>query len=82
MNRKIARFSKQTGFGEETVFNAEICQGNFDHHRKWTREMFEEKLNVIARRAEPDEAIPTTISEIAHLPQTQVLGSSPIGSSQ
>jgi len=45
MNRKIARFSKQQGFGEETIFNAEVCQGNFHHHRKWTREAFEEKIN-------------------------------------
>ena len=47
MNRKIARFSKQAGFGEETVFNAEVCQGNFHHHRKWTREVFEEKLSAL-----------------------------------
>jgi hypothetical protein len=44
MNRKIARFSKQEGFGEETVFNAEICQGNFDHHSKWTREALGQRL--------------------------------------
>lgn len=44
MNRKIARFSKQDGFGEETVFNAEICQGNFGHHKRWTQETFENKL--------------------------------------
>jgi hypothetical protein len=44
MTRKIARFSKQPGFGEETVFNAEVCQGNFHHHRKWTREVFLQKL--------------------------------------
>jgi hypothetical protein len=44
MNRKIARFSRQAGFGEETIFNAEICQGNFHHHRQWTRELFEKKL--------------------------------------
>jgi hypothetical protein len=65
MNRKIARFSKQSGFGEETIFSAEICQGNFDQHRKWTREVFEKKLNVIARRARPDEAISSFASEIA-----------------
>ena len=47
MNRKIARFAKQAGFGEETVFNAEVCQGNFHHHRKWTREVFEEKLSAL-----------------------------------
>jgi hypothetical protein len=38
MNRKIERFSRQEGFGEETIFNASICQGNFDQHRKWTRQ--------------------------------------------
>jgi hypothetical protein len=49
MNRKIARFSKQQGFGEETIFNAEMCQGNFDHHSKKTRERFDEKLNGLIR---------------------------------
>ena len=72
MTRKIARFSKQPGFGEETIFTAEVCQGNFHHHRKWTREIFEKRLHVVARRAKPDEAI-SSFQEIA---------SSPIGSSQ
>lgn len=44
MSRKIARLSKQSGFGDETIFTDEICQGNFDHHRKWTQKMFEERL--------------------------------------
>ena len=44
MNRKIARFSRQQGFGDETVFNAEICQGNFDHHASWTRQALEKRL--------------------------------------
>ncbi len=48
MNRKTARFSKQAGFGEETVFNAEVCQGNFHHHRSWTKEAFEIKLSALA----------------------------------
>jgi len=48
MTRKIARFQKQEGFGEETVFSAEVCQGNFHHHRKWTREVFEEKVAALA----------------------------------
>ena len=47
MDRKIERFSKQAGFGDETVFNAEVCQGNFHHHHKWTREIFEEKISVL-----------------------------------
>jgi hypothetical protein len=46
MDRKIARFSKQEGFGEETLFNAEICQGNFDHHRKWTQEELQQRLKM------------------------------------
>jgi hypothetical protein len=45
MNRKIARFSKQAGFSDETVFNAEVCQGNFHHHRKWTQEVFHQRLS-------------------------------------
>jgi len=44
MTRKVAKFSKQPGFGEETIFTAEVCQGNFHHHRKWTKEVFERKL--------------------------------------
>ena len=73
MTRKIARFSNQPGFGEETVFNAEVCQGNFHHHRKWTHEIFQKKLSVIASGAKRHEAISKAIEEIA---------SSPIGASQ
>jgi hypothetical protein len=73
MNRKIAKFSKQPGFGEETIFNAEVCQGNFHHHRKWTHEVFQERLHVIASEAKQNAAISNIVTEIA---------SSPIGSSQ
>jgi hypothetical protein len=48
MNRKIERFSRQEGFGEETIFNADICQGNFDHHSEWTRRELEAKLIALA----------------------------------
>lgn len=48
MDRKIARFSKQAGLGEETIFNAEVCQGNFHHHRSSTRDAFEERLSALA----------------------------------
>lgn len=48
MDRKIRRFSNQEGFGEETVFNSEVCQGNFHHHRKWTQEIYESKLSALA----------------------------------
>jgi hypothetical protein len=47
--RKIARFSKLPGIGEETVFNAEVCQGNFHHHRKWTHEVFQERLSSLEK---------------------------------
>lgn len=43
MNRKVERFSREEGFGEETIFNANICQGNFDHHRKWTQRELEKR---------------------------------------
>lgn len=44
MNRKIRKFSKQEGFGIETNFNADICQGNFDHHNMWTMQRYQERL--------------------------------------
>jgi hypothetical protein len=47
MHRKIMRFSKQEGFGEETIFNADICQGNFDHHRKWTQQQLRKRGRTI-----------------------------------
>ncbi len=76
MQRKIARFSKQAGFGEETVFNAEVCQGNFHHHRKWTREVFEEKIRHIVI------ANPERSEWVKQSPTWAEIASSPIGSSQ
>jgi len=65
MNRKIARFSRQVGFGEETIFNTDICQGNFDHHKKWTQEMFENNLSALA-------AIPSRESVGEQSPRTAI----------
>ena len=48
MKRKVARFSKQEGFGEETRFNEEICQGNFDHHKCWVEQRFQSRLLAAA----------------------------------
>jgi len=85
MNRKIARFSKQEGFGDETVFNAEVCQGNFHHHRKWTREVFEEKLRSIVI-ANPERSEWVTLAPGASAgeqsPTLTEIASSPVGSSQ
>jgi hypothetical protein len=47
MKRKIARFSQQAGFGEETVFNADVCQGNFGHHKKWTQAALQTRLRKL-----------------------------------
>ncbi len=44
MNRKTERFTHQNGFGSETTFNANICQGNFDHHGARTRQLFQQRL--------------------------------------
>ena len=41
MNRKTERFSRHDGYGEETIFSADICQGNFDHHRQRTQQEFQ-----------------------------------------
>jgi hypothetical protein len=44
MNRKIAKFSRQHGYGLETNFTADICQGNFDHHGAWTMQQYQDRL--------------------------------------
>jgi hypothetical protein len=72
MTRKIVRFSKQPGFGEETIFTAEVCQGNFHHHRKWTREAFEKRLSAVA-------AVPGgEVSTVMQSPRTAVGADSPL----
>ena len=55
MNRKIARFAKQEGFGDETVFNTQMCQGNFDHHRHWTEEAFRQRRRRFREHLLPAE---------------------------
>jgi len=47
MTRKIKKFSAQPGFGAETVFTADVCQGNFHHHRKWTHDLYQERISVL-----------------------------------
>ncbi len=47
MNRKIARFQNQSGFGVETRFSADICQGNFNHHGTMTMNKLHEKLQTL-----------------------------------
>jgi hypothetical protein len=52
MKRKVARFLKQEGFGEETIFNADICQGNFDHHRQWTQKELQQRVDAVEATVE------------------------------
>jgi hypothetical protein len=47
MSRKIKKFSALPGFDAETVFTADVCQGNFDHHRKWTYDLYQERLSAL-----------------------------------
>lgn len=63
MQRKVARFSKQAGFGEETQFSAEICQGNFDHHKRWVQQMFQTKLLAFEQNERNPLKVP--ISDLA-----------------
>jgi hypothetical protein len=45
MNRKIKRFIQQAGYGPETQFNRDICQGNFNQHGRQTKAAFQQRLN-------------------------------------
>jgi hypothetical protein len=47
MKRKIARLTQQEGFSDETIFNADMCQGNFNHHRDSTQKVFEDRLSAL-----------------------------------
>ncbi|HSM72540.1 MAG TPA: hypothetical protein VK851_13435 [Anaerolineales bacterium] len=62
MERKIERLSKQAGFDEEVIFNAEMCQGNFDHHRQRTNKMLAGRLSRFNR--EVTDTLATTLTEI------------------
>ena len=62
MERKIERLSKQAGFDEEVIFNAEMCQGNFDHHRRRTNNMLASRLSRFDRDVTDTPA--TTLTEV------------------
>jgi hypothetical protein len=66
MNRKIARFSQQAGFGEETIFNTEMCQGNFDHHKKWTQAALQTRLRKL--NLESDSLLSVTAGASSLIP--------------
>lgn len=47
MRRKISRLSRQAGRGVETRFDADVCQGNFQHHGAQTRQALRERLTQL-----------------------------------
>ncbi len=50
MNRKIKRFTHQAGYGVETRFTPDICQGNFNHHGLQTKEAYRQRLAKLGLR--------------------------------
>lgn len=48
MTRKISRLKAQKGYGLETNFSADVCQGNFDHHGAWAMKMYDERLRTLS----------------------------------
>ncbi|MBI5825433.1 MAG: hypothetical protein HZB18_15500 [Chloroflexi bacterium] len=64
MSRKIARFKKQKGYGAETNFSADLCQGNFDHHGSWALKAYEERLKALFPSPSPEgEGSPFSLRE-------------------
>src|SRR3989304_1672546 len=52
------RMEQRSGAGDETVFSADICQANFHHHRRGTREMFQQRLKNLGT----ESALPASSS--------------------
>jgi hypothetical protein len=57
MNFQMKIISRQEHAGDETNFSADICQGNFHQHKKWTQVEYEKRINnVVASRWSSSEA--------------------------
>lgn len=48
MKFQLHHIAQSWGTGDETIFSADVCQSNFHNHRKWTQEVFENKLSALA----------------------------------
>lgn len=70
MTRKIARFTHQSGYGVETVFTADVCQGNFQHHGQRTRQAFEHKLVELGLGFSGLWASPVSTRPASTIPET------------
>ena len=53
-DRKIKRFTNQTGYGPETQFDRDICQGNFDQHGLQTKMAFLRRLTSLGLPAKDE----------------------------
>jgi hypothetical protein len=58
MKFQLQRMEQRSGAGDETVFSADICQANFQHHRSGTHEMFQQRLKNLGT----DSALPASSS--------------------
>ena len=55
MNFQMKIISRQENAGEETNFSADICQGNFHQHKKWTMETYQKKLFLLYPPSSADD---------------------------
>lgn len=63
MDFQMKIISRQENVGNETNFTADICQGNFHQHKKWTQMEYEKRLrNVVASDSEATSLINTEIA--------------------
>jgi hypothetical protein len=47
MERKIAKFSRQNKWNDETRFSAELCKGHFDGHKEQTERAYTDRLALL-----------------------------------
>ena len=64
MGRKIRRLIRQPGFGAETFFDADICQGNFHHHGALTRQALRDRLAQLGIESDLDFASQSSSSPV------------------
>lgn len=63
MNFQMQIISHQENVGDETNFGADICQGNFHQHKKWTQMEYEKRLRRVV--ASGSQTTPLLNKEIA-----------------
>jgi hypothetical protein len=51
MNIQLKIISRRTNPSDETNFTADVCQGNFHQHKRWTHIEYEKRLQAMSVRA-------------------------------